>query len=160
MRTLLSIVFIFILLPGTCLSQNTTSIVSVDQLLKRLESSEKPLLVANFWATWCGPCIKELPYFEQAYQNRQNDIDLLLVNLDFADKVEKVNNFIGKKNLTGEVILVDNLDYNSWIDLVDPSWSGAIPATLIIDTRSGKRIFLEGEMDKPTLEKHITEILQ
>ena len=147
-------------LSSTVFAQNTTSIVGVDELLDRLKSTEKPLLVANFWATWCGPCIKELPYFEEAYTARKDKIDLLLVNLDFADKVEKVNAFIARKNLTGEVMLIDNLDYNSWIDLIDTSWSGAIPATLLIDTRTGSRTFVEGEMDKVTLEKHIAEILQ
>lgn len=139
--------------------QSPTTIVSVPELESRIASEEKPLLVINFWATWCGPCIKELPYFEQAYQSREETMHLLLVNLDFADKIDKVNAFATKKGLTGEIVLLDNLDYNSWIDKIDPSWSGAIPATLIINTQTGERLFLEGEMDQPKLESYITQLL-
>ena len=48
---------------------------------------------------------------------------------------------------------MDEIDYNLWIDLVDPSWSGAIPATLIIEPATGKRIFLEKEFENGELEK-------
>ncbi len=144
---------------GSVIAQNKTTIVSVEELKTKMAEEKKSLLVINFWATWCGPCIKELPFFESAYESRKDDMHLLLVNLDFADKIEKVDDFIAKKSLTGEVVLLDNLDYNSWIDQIDPSWSGAIPATLIINTQSGERVFLEGEMDQEKLESYITQLL-
>ncbi|MEJ2004639.1 MAG: TlpA disulfide reductase family protein [Cyclobacteriaceae bacterium] len=140
-------------------AQQTASIVSFEELQQRIEASEKPLTVINFWATWCAPCIKEMPHFEQVFQNDPSNIDLVLVNLDFAEDVEKVNNFIKKKDLKGDVLLLDNLDYNSWIDKIHPSWSGAIPATLFVNTLTDERKFVEGEISEKELEEHLNEVI-
>ena len=151
--------FIVLFIPGWIYSQSTASIVSFDQLQGRITDSRKELTVVNFWATWCAPCIKELPYFEAAFKENADRMDLILVNLDFADKIDKVNTFINKKALTGEVLLLDNIDYNSWIDKVDPSWSGAIPATLFINARTGERKLVEGEMSEGELSTHLNEMI-
>lgn len=139
--------------------QQKAKIVKFDGFENKIESANKALLVVNFWATWCAPCIKELPSFESAFADNKNSMDLVLVNLDFADKIDKVNSFIQKKDLKGDVILLDEIDYNTWIDRVDPSWSGAIPATLFIDKRTGTRKFVEGELSSEELEKILNEFL-
>jgi len=92
-------------------------------------------------------------------RKRTSRIDLVLVNLDFADDIDKVNSFIARKSLTGEVLLLDNLDYNSWIDRIDPSWSGAIPATLFINQQKDIRKFIEGEITAPELAHHLDEMI-
>jgi thiol-disulfide isomerase/thioredoxin len=140
-------------------AQQKAEIVTFEDFERRVEASDKPVTIVNFWATWCAPCIKELPYFEEAFQSDPEHIDLVLVNLDFADKVEKVNAFLEKKSIKGDVLLLDNIDYNSWIDRVEPSWSGAIPATLFISHHSGKRKFVEGELSKSDLKNHIEEMI-
>ena len=100
--------------------------------------------VINFWATWCAPCIRELPYFEQLNSSfSNNDLEVILVSLDFQDQFEeKVIPFINKKSLKSKVIHLADPRANQWIDLVDPSWSGAIPATYIYNSK--KRQFYEG----------------
>lgn len=98
-------------------------------------------LVVNFWATWCVPCVKEMPYFEQVTANyAEEDLTVVLVSLDFTK--EKVKSFIEKHDLKSKVILLDDPDQNVWIDKVDPRWSGAIPATII--RKDGKQKFFEG----------------
>ena len=108
------------------------TIVKFAALEKILDSSSDDVQVINFWATWCAPCIKELPLLEKL--NAQEDLKakITLINLDYADKLDKVNAFIKKKNIRSDVLLLDEIDYNSWIDKVDKTWTGAIPATLII----------------------------
>ena len=108
-----------------------------------LHRKDDTLYVVNVWATWCAPCIKELPYFEQIGQEyREKPIKVLLVSLDFPDKIVlQVIPFIRKKELQSEVILLDAPDANAWIPEVDPEWSGAIPATVIYDR--GNRKFYE-----------------
>jgi thiol-disulfide isomerase/thioredoxin len=101
--------------------------------------------VINFWATWCGPCIKELPYFEElnALYDGQ-PFKQILVSLDDPKKLgSKVIPFLTKNKIESKVVLLADGKSNSWIDKVDPSWSGAIPITLIL--RGKKKKFYERE---------------
>jgi len=100
-----------------------------------LESyDDSKTLVVNFWATWCMPCVKELPYFEEANARYEGtDVEIILVSLDFDTHLEsKVIPFLEKKEIKSTVVLLDDPDANSWIDKVSPEWSGAIPATLVV----------------------------
>ena len=118
-------------------------IVDFDGLKPYLERKDGKTYVVNFWATWCSPCIKELPYFEELLaRNQENGVELILVSLDFPRQiVTKLMPFLEKHQLKGEVVVLDDPDANSWIDKVDPGWSGAIPATLVY--QNDKRSFHE-----------------
>ena len=97
-------------------------------------------LVINFWATWCAPCVKELPYFEEiskAYN--KDDVEVILVSLDFPQHYEsKLNPFINKHGIVSRVIALNDPDSNNWIPKVDENWTGSIPATLIISNSTYK----------------------
>jgi thiol-disulfide isomerase/thioredoxin len=133
-----------------------TKVIKFDALERLMESKVAEVHVINFWATWCAPCVKELPIIEKVGQEKPA-VKITLINLDFADKVEKVNSFIARKNIKSEVLLLDEIDYNAWIDRVEKSWGGAIPATLIVNTKTGKRKFIDKELKEGDLEKFIEE---
>jgi len=98
--------------------------------------------VINFWATWCAPCVKELPYFEQLREdNEMKPFKVVLVSLDFKSKLAGVTSLIANKGIESEVVLLADGKVSEWIDLVDRTWSGAIPATLVI--KNNKRYFYE-----------------
>lgn len=137
----------------------TAKIIKFDKLDNLIHQRIGKITVINFWATWCGPCIKELPYFEALTKNFNDEVDVNLISVDFVSKIKQVNNFILKKKLKSSVYLLDEMDYNSWINRVDSSWSGAIPATLIIDNTTFKRKFIEGELKEGELELYIKEFL-
>lgn len=134
------------------------SVVKFDALKKVLEAKSGEIQVINFWATWCAPCVKELPLFEKLTNESRPGVKITLVSLDFADKVDKVNSFLARKQFKSQVLLLDEVDYNSWIDRVEKDWSGAIPATLVINSSTGKRKFVEKELQEGDLEKMIAEV--
>lgn len=115
--------------------------------------------VINFWATWCSPCVKEIGFFEELHRKYASEkLQVILVSLDFPNQKERrVVPFLHEKGISAPVRLVTDLDYNSWINLVDPSWSGAIPATLIYN--SGERLFLEKELTQNELNEHVNQIM-
>jgi len=154
---------LFVLFSATAFGQNKheAEVIKFDRLQQLISKKNESVQVINFWATWCAPCIKELPYFQSlpdAIANR--NVNVTLISLDFVEKLNLVNKFIERKEITRDVLLLDNIDYNSWIDQVDPSWTGAIPATLIVDSKTGTRKFIEGELEEGQLEKILTEFLK
>lgn len=134
-------------------------VVKFDVLEHLMTRDSQQIEVMNFWATWCKPCIKELPYFQALHQNMADQVNVTLISLDFVDVLnEKVIPFVEKRGITPQVLLLDEIDYNSWIDKVDPSWSGAIPATLVINHQTGKRIFVERELNEGEIEQMVKEL--
>lgn len=152
--------FCILLLVTSLWASAQTPVVKFDRIEKILNTPSDKIQVINFWATWCAPCVKELPLFEKLQEERPDQVKVILINLDFADKLDRVNSFVTRKKMKAEVLLLDEIDYNTWIDKVDNEWSGAIPATLVVNTRTGRRKFVEKELAEGDLEKLIAEVAQ
>lgn len=145
--------FLFVVFSVSSYSQNV-KLLTIDQLNERIEKGKDSTYVVNFWATWCAPCIKELPHFEKLSAEHKSDkLAVLLVSLDFKSKLNSnVIPFVKRKNLKNEVFLLNEGSPQEFIDRIDPSWSGSIPATLFI--KNDKRKFVESEF---TYEQLLTE---
>ncbi|MFK8162708.1 MAG: TlpA disulfide reductase family protein [Lewinella sp.] len=135
---------------ATLLTPNRDSLsypvyTSFDEVVSLFDyAKEDETLVINFWATWCQPCVEELPYFEQLA--RETDARVVMVSLDFKkDVATKLKKFVEGRDLKLPVIALADGDYNAWIDRVDPSWGGAIPVTLIY--RGSERRFHDTKFD-------------
>jgi thiol-disulfide isomerase/thioredoxin len=120
-----------------------------------LHKENDTIYVVNFWATWCAPCVAELPVFEKLqWDYKEKKVKVILVSLDMAKDVQsKLIPFIIKKELKSKVIHLHDPDADSWINKVDPKWTGAIPATLIYG--SGKRRFYEQSFSSGALDKEL-----
>ncbi|HKK74350.1 MAG TPA: TlpA disulfide reductase family protein [Saprospiraceae bacterium] len=104
-----------------------------DEIAPIFNNESDTTYVINFWATWCQPCIEEMPYFEQLHEEFSEDkVRVILVSLDFEKDVEpRLIPFLEEKQLQSDVALLLDGKYNDWIDRVEPTWDGAIPVTLI-----------------------------
>lgn len=103
------------------------------ELQAQMDKHSDKVLVLNFWATTCPPCIKEMPHFKELEQEyNSSELKVLLVNLDlFSDFEKRVLPFITKHQIVPEVQMLVDENYSAWTDKIDSSWYGALPATLI-----------------------------
>ncbi len=145
MKYLLFSASIFLSFTGFAQNQDVKTYTEFDALAKDyFDIRDGRTHVINFWATWCKPCIKELPYIDQLTEKYGEDIKVTLVSLDFPRKIKtKLIPFMMQHQLRSEVVLLDDGKVNEWIDKVDPSWSGAIPATVVF--KDGEKHFYEKE---------------
>jgi thiol-disulfide isomerase/thioredoxin len=132
-----------------------------DDIKAQYDEKDDTLYVVNFWATWCKPCIEELPFFENCNQKyKENKVKIILVNLDFNSKFDLlVIPFIQKRKMESKVIHLTDTDSNTWINKVDSAWSGAIPATVLIKN-GNKAFFKEGTVTQTELEEIINNHLK
>ena len=135
-----------------------TQVIKFDKLQSLIEEKGDQVHVINFWATWCAPCVKELPLFEALNARNDPRVRVTLISLDFADELNKVDAFISRRKIKSQVFLLDEIDYNSWIDRVEKSWGGAIPATLFINQQTGQRKFVDRELRNGELEEIIASL--
>lgn len=132
---------------GSILTIGKVPIIKVDDLNKRLHNGIDTIYVVNFWATWCAPCVAELPYFEKIDSvYRGQKVKVILVSTDFKKDIDsRLNSFIERKKLHSEVNFLDELYDNEWIPKVDSSWQGNIPATKIYSAKNGVSYFVPDE---------------
>lgn len=124
-----------------------------------LSKKDDNVYVINFWATWCAPCIKELPYFEELNAKYEDkNVEVILVSLDFPKQYEKkLIPFIHEKQLRSKVIALDDPKMNDWIPKVDADWSGAIPATIIYNKEKSQ--FYERSFNLEELESELLKFI-
>jgi thiol-disulfide isomerase/thioredoxin len=133
------------------------SVYKIDALLQRIYNNSDTVYIVNFWATWCKPCIEELPDFERFSQaHNKQAVKVILVSLDFAEDLQKkVIPFLAKNHYSSEVILLDETNGNDFINKINEQWSGAIPATLITSKNKHKQVFIEKKITFGTLEEEL-----
>lgn len=135
----------FLAFVQTSISQELAVYDKFDDFEKAIIKNNDKVYVVNFWATWCAPCVKELPYFEKLHQENKNVI-VILASLDSKKDIEKkLIPFIKRKKITAQVVSLNDKDYNTWLPKIDQNWSGSIPATFIFS--GNQKLFAEREFE-------------
>lgn len=133
--------------------------VKIDALNTRLKNGGDTIYVVNFWATWCGPCVAELPYFEKldsVYKDKK--VKVILVSTDFRKDIDtRLKPFVEKRKLNSEVNFLDEIYDNEWIPKVDSAWQGNIPATKIYNAKTGKTVFLPRQTTYAELDSLVND---
>jgi thiol-disulfide isomerase/thioredoxin len=146
---------------GSSLFAQEIKSIKITELEKTIAESKTPLIV-NFWATFCKPCIEEIPYFQEEVKKHEKEgVQLLLVSLDLKSYYpQKVQAFADKQKFTAPVIWLNETDADYFCPRIDPKWSGSIPASLFINNKTGYRKFLEAELTKEELQKEISALVK
>ena len=134
--------------------------VKITELDSVIRNSDHPLLV-NFWATWCLPCIEELPYFETVADSFKKDgLELLLVSLDMKDGYpSRIDSFIRRRKVHSRVVWLDENNADYFCPIIDSAWSGSIPASLFVNRQKGFRRFYEQQLTRDKLVNTLREML-
>ena len=158
MRKILIIVIASLI--GTALFAQEIKSVKITELEKTIKESQGPMII-NFWATYCIPCIEEIPYFqEEAKKHEKDGVKLLLVSLDLKSAYpKKVTDFAASRSFTAPKVWLNETDADYFCPKIDPKWSGSIPASLFINNKTGYRKFIEAELTQEELQKEIAALL-
>ncbi len=147
-------------LPGSREASLPFPVVTPTELRARLERMGDTPVVVNFWATWCRPCIEELPLFERLVQRSQGSgLQVWLVNVDFPQEWRRrVVPFVRRRGLQASVLLLRPSPGERWLDTLHREWSGAIPATLFWRASLGMAELHEGELDSARLWEYVKRL--
>jgi thiol-disulfide isomerase/thioredoxin len=135
--------------------------VKIEDVKKIIDTSTVPLVV-NFWATWCKPCVHELPGFEKNIAAmKDKKVKLLLVSLDLADDYPKgIAEFLKKNNYTAQTVWLNETDAASFCPVIDKTWEGTIPATIMVNNKKHYRKFFGQQLPEPRLQQELQLLVE
>ncbi len=151
---------IVLLLAAVCqLPAQQVRNMKMAELNKLIETSTTPMVI-NFWATWCVPCIQEIPHFIAVTKEfKQEGVSLLLVSLDMQEDSAKVEPFAIKRKITAPIVWLNETNADYFCPIIDERWSGSVPATLFVNKKTGYRKFFEKALAEETLRKEIQQLV-
>ncbi|MEO7482455.1 MAG: TlpA disulfide reductase family protein [Ferruginibacter sp.] len=125
--------------------------------VEKYMAQKDAVLVINFWATFCKPCVAEIPSFIRITNSYKKDnVKLLLVSLDLPSYYpSKISAFVKKQHFNTRIVWLDETNADYFCPRIDKSWSGSIPSSMIVNTMTGYRKFIEEEMTAEEFEKEL-----
>lgn len=147
----LFLVFLLILVCSATHAQEVKS-MKLDELQQFIQSQQKPTVI-NFWATWCGPCIQEMPWFNKIV-NENKDVQLVFVSVDDSRAYpNKIQSFLNSQNISGTIFWLNESTPD--ISAIVPRWSRMIPTTIFINNKTGYRKIKAQQVSPSELKRQL-----
>lgn len=128
------------------------SLLTADGLKQKLAQSNAAVSVVHLWATWCEPCTRELPIYNEIQKRfSPQNVEFYLISADAPTDEKEVLSFLQSKEIHFTTYLIEG-EQPAFIKTLHPTWAGALPATFIF--RAG------GKLDSMTLGETTNEQLQ
>jgi thiol-disulfide isomerase/thioredoxin len=154
-------ILLFALFTGFGLYAQELKKIGIGELTETIRKSDHPLVI-SFWATWCAPCVEEIPHLQAAVKEKAaKKVELLLVSLDFASYYpKKITDFITQKNFNASFFWLNETNADLFCPRIDERWTGAIPATLFVNGKTGHRKFFERQLNKEEIKNAMDALVQ
>jgi len=140
----------------------TVQKVKIDDVMKMIDTSSCPIII-NFWATWCQPCVHEIPWFEKSIAAlKDKKVKLLLVSLDFKEDFlnKKIEQFVKDQHYNATVVWLDETNADKFCPKIDSSWDGSIPVTLMVNNQKKYRQFFEFQLKEERFKLELDKLVE
>ena len=158
MKRFLPFILLFVIAFKT--PAQTVKKVTIGELENYIQTSSRPLVI-NFWATWCAPCLHELPYFQETVrQFADQNVELVLVSMDLPRGPEKkIEQFAAQHALKGTLFWLNETNADYFCPKIDPKWDGSIPSTLFINKKTNYRKFFYRQLTEPQFRTEVQRLV-
>jgi thiol-disulfide isomerase/thioredoxin len=158
MKTIFFVAFLFV---ATDIYSQQIKSVKVTELEKLIKESKRPLII-SFWATFCVPCLQELPYFQDITEKyKSQEVSMLLVSLDLKGYYpDSIMATVKKHKIVQPVVWLNETNADYFCPKIDSSWSGGMPSSLFVNNATGYHKFFEESLSKEKFEKEIQAMLK
>ena len=131
--------------------------VMMADVVRSFSNGSDTVYVVNFWATFCKPCVGEIPYFIDIVKKYEGQkVKLLLVSLDLPEYYpKKIAAFVKARQFNTNIAWLNETNADIFCPMIDQKWSGAIPATIIVNGKKGYKKFFEDEISAAMFEKEL-----
>lgn len=135
--------------------------LTIGELVNLIETSKTPLVI-NFWASWCGPCVREIPWFEKNVADFSKDkVKLILVSIDFPDDYPAaIKKFAQKNGYKSDIVWLNETNADAFCPKIDTSWDGAIPVTLMVNNAKKYRRFFDQQLPEKKLVQELQKLVE
>ncbi len=133
--------------------------IKLNQIETLLSEKKQGLIIINLWATWCPPCVAELPHFGNIYkQYSGKDLHLYLINIEGKQSKEKVlEPFLKKNPLPCPVYLLEGGNPEEFEKVLKTEISGALPVTIIYSSEGKLIKKFEGSITETDIQSVLRE---
>ena len=151
----------FVVLFSINLKAQTIESWKITDLTKYINHSDS-VLVINFWATFCKPCVAEIPYFQTIVDKYKGQkVKLILVSLDLKEAFpNKIAAFAASHSFHNKIVWLNETNADYFCPRVDKKWSGVIPTTLFVNLKTGYRKLIEDDIPEKQFETELKKAIQ
>lgn len=146
--------------PRAAVASEPVTVVRSGEVEAMLRGARGRVVVVNLWATWCKPCVEEMPYLARFYREyRPKDVAFFALSVDAPDDIAAVRRFHEEQDLPFPVHIVDERDPDALGKVIQTELSGAVPVTIFYDRSGAPRHVWEGAIDYAELTRQTDALL-
>lgn len=153
------LIFLLICLPFATQAQPKVTTIQTSDLIQLVDSSSTPIII-SFWATWCSPCLHEIPWLEKSIAAKSQDsITLVLVCIDGAKTTRELEVFVARKGFRSRVVLWQRPNFDAFALAMNIKWTEGIPATYLRNNKRNRKAFFNRQLTEAQIDREFKKLV-